>query len=279
MGNAYAIAVTATISLTTVLYITRLLMKWPWAFFAILPIGFTFLLIDLSFFTATLKKVPSGGWVPLLFAGLLFLVLLCWWLGRRDIHRINKAKQHKYTPKMIYTWLTEKYRHRTPGTGVFVEDEFPKTLILFNRLGHSLPQVIILLRLKYYDIPVVADDKKLTVHYLGAGLYSITARFGYAVSSIYVRKILGNAEQLGLLKMNNSKLVYYFKQETLANNIRRRIWLTWRITVYNILARTVNPVRHILHLPWRNIVIIGSVMEINKSNPNIKNPILRFFNK
>ncbi len=40
-----------------------------------------FIIVDLSFFLANLMKIAEGGWLPLTFAGDLFLIMITWRSG------------------------------------------------------------------------------------------------------------------------------------------------------------------------------------------------------
>ena len=46
-----------------------------------LAIGGVFLVVDGGFFAANLLKIGQGGWLPLSFAAVLFLVMITWRTG------------------------------------------------------------------------------------------------------------------------------------------------------------------------------------------------------
>ena len=45
-------------------------------------LGGLFLAVDVTFFAANIDKIPHGGWVPLLIAGLIFTLMATWKRGR-----------------------------------------------------------------------------------------------------------------------------------------------------------------------------------------------------
>src|ERR1051325_1684686 len=65
LAGAYGVAVTATMLVDTLLtfFVIRYLWKYP-LWLCLLATGF-FLVVDLSFFSATLLKIADGGWFPL----------------------------------------------------------------------------------------------------------------------------------------------------------------------------------------------------------------------
>src|SRR5262249_1977294 len=82
LGAAYGIAVTGTMSLTTVLAFIYMRGVLHWN--AILCVGLfgVFLLVDLAFFSANLLKIVEGGWFPLVIAVAVIAVMSTWIRGR-----------------------------------------------------------------------------------------------------------------------------------------------------------------------------------------------------
>jgi KUP system potassium uptake protein len=83
MAAAYGIAVTGTMVVTTCLAFIIAWKFWGWN-----PLGSAlliapFLALDLFFFGANILRVAEGGWVPLLVAGIIGLIIYTWLRGRR----------------------------------------------------------------------------------------------------------------------------------------------------------------------------------------------------
>ena len=74
LAAAYGIAVTGTMFITNILAISVATRLWGWnpfrAFLGALP----FLLIDGCFFAANSLKIPDGGWFPLVFGLIVFVI-------------------------------------------------------------------------------------------------------------------------------------------------------------------------------------------------------------
>jgi KUP system potassium uptake protein len=65
LAAAYGIAVTGTMSITTVLVFIVARRRWRWGTLRTSLVLGLFLVIDLAFFTANLPKLNEGGWFPL----------------------------------------------------------------------------------------------------------------------------------------------------------------------------------------------------------------------
>src|SRR4029079_4221664 len=56
--------------------------RFKWGLASVFAFAVVFLVVDLGFWSASLLKIPSGGWFPLLVAGAVFTVMTTWNSGR-----------------------------------------------------------------------------------------------------------------------------------------------------------------------------------------------------
>ncbi|KAG1655477.1 hypothetical protein FOA52_008672 [Chlamydomonas sp. UWO 241] len=95
LGNAYGVAVMTVMLLTTFMVTLVMVIQWELSLvFVCLFAGF-YVIVDGTFLSATLIKVPSGGWVALVIAAVVMTIMLVWWGGsysrRRAVVRANKT--------------------------------------------------------------------------------------------------------------------------------------------------------------------------------------------
>src|SRR5262249_158917 len=81
LAAAYGIAVTGTMSITSILFYAVARRCWCWSAWRAASLVSLFLLIALAFFGANLAKVLHGGWFPILAAGGVFAVMSTWRFG------------------------------------------------------------------------------------------------------------------------------------------------------------------------------------------------------
>src|SRR5690606_29141137 len=83
LAAAYGLAVTGNMVITSLLFfrVARRRFRWPLAL--VLPLVGLFLVFDLGFFSANVLKLVDGGWVPVLVAVGIVLVMRTWAQGRR----------------------------------------------------------------------------------------------------------------------------------------------------------------------------------------------------
>jgi len=118
LAAAYGIAVSATMLMTSVLLFIamREILRWPLALSVALAA--IFIVVDAGFFSANLVKIAAGGYVPVLLAAGVYLIMLIWHVGSEAV-----AKRLQETVMPIATLmakLKEKGIPRVPGTAVFL---------------------------------------------------------------------------------------------------------------------------------------------------------------
>src|SRR5580698_4194356 len=81
LAGAYGTAVATTMLLTTILLFRAMRNLWHWSLPTAITVAGVFIIVDLSFFLANLLKIAEGGWLPLTFAAILFVVMITWRAG------------------------------------------------------------------------------------------------------------------------------------------------------------------------------------------------------
>ena len=90
LAGAYGIAVTGTMTITSILYFIVITRVWRWSLWMAVPLVAVFLVFDLSYFGANLLKVKDGGWFTLLAAALFTIAMTTWRKGRSElIHKFE----------------------------------------------------------------------------------------------------------------------------------------------------------------------------------------------
>ncbi len=82
LAAAFGIAVSLTMLLTTLLMYKIMREQWRWPLALAIAVAGSLAVVDASFAAANLTKVTQGGWVPLVTASLLFLLMEAWHSGR-----------------------------------------------------------------------------------------------------------------------------------------------------------------------------------------------------
>ncbi len=116
LAAAYGVAVTATMTITTVLFYFVARERWAWSRPAALAVTGGFLAIDAAFLGANLIKIPNGGWFPLVVGAVVFTLLATWKRGRQIL-----SKRLRESAPEREGFLASLLAHppvRVPGTAV-----------------------------------------------------------------------------------------------------------------------------------------------------------------
>ncbi|HBQ19427.1 MAG TPA: potassium transporter Kup, partial [Myxococcales bacterium] len=87
LADAYGIAVSLTMAITTLLLYFVMREVWRLPLVVALALAVALLCVDVAFFASIVRKVASGGWIPLSIAALLVLVMGVWRRGRQLVER------------------------------------------------------------------------------------------------------------------------------------------------------------------------------------------------
>ncbi|HEX6780500.1 MAG TPA: KUP/HAK/KT family potassium transporter [Solirubrobacterales bacterium] len=185
LAFAYGMAVTGTITITTLLFFYLVRHRWGKPLWLVVAGAGAFLAFDLLFLAANLTKFAHGAWFPLLVGLAIFALLTTWQRGRRLVSERRERQEG-----CLRTFVDELHRRRpplrrSPGTAVFLNrSEATTPLAMRATVEHNqtLHERVVILSIETLPVPVVADDERFSVDGLGYGddgISHLTARFGY----------------------------------------------------------------------------------------------------
>jgi KUP system potassium uptake protein len=180
LAAAYGVAVTANMILASAITFFVIWKLWGWPMWQAAAIMVPLALIEQVFFAANLTKIAEGGWLPLLMAATIALIIMTWIKGSKIL-----AKETRHAQADI-DWLVRKLEakppHRVPGTAVFLTaDPNAAPTALMHNLKHNrvLHERNILLTIKTADSPRVLNSERIKVEPIADGFIRVIARFGF----------------------------------------------------------------------------------------------------
>jgi KUP system potassium uptake protein len=256
---AYGIAVTGAMFIDTCLLTVVLFALWKWPRWLSIPLVCVFALVDAGYFSANLLKVPSGGWVPLLIAFIVFTFLTTWAKGRQLLAR--QLKRGEIPPELFIKSATGSAA-RVPGTAVFMTsqlDGVPHALLHNLKHNKVLHERSIFLMVSIEDVPYVEPEKQVKVETLGEGFFRIILRFGF-MQDMNVPETLASIECCGLpFKMMDTSF-FLSRQTPLASKVRGMA--IWREKLFAWMMRNAESPMEFFSLPPNRVVEMGSQIKI-----------------
>ena len=261
LGAAYGIAVTGTMTLTTVLALVYSVGVARWnPVQATLVFGF-FLCVDLLFFSANLLKFVEGGWFPLA-VGLCIFVIMSTWMQGRDRLATQRAKGALPLSTFLDT-IKPGHPERVDGTAVFMTanpDLVPAALLHNLKHNKVLHQRVVLMKIDTCDIPHVPDDQRLEVKNLEHNFHTVTVRYGFLDEPNIPRTLA----QLRLmrLKFNLMETSFFIgREKVLVSASTPRFW-RWRKRLFIFLQATMINATEFFRIPSNRVVELGGQIEI-----------------
>ncbi|HET8734451.1 MAG TPA: KUP/HAK/KT family potassium transporter, partial [Anaeromyxobacteraceae bacterium] len=264
LAAAYGVAVTGTMTITTLLFHRVARDRWRWSRLAVWPLTAAFLVVDLAFLSANLVKIGEGGWFPLIAAGGIFLLLSTWKHGREALARSVAGSS---LPLDLFLPDLERHPpHRIPGTAVFMTSDPAGTPgVLLHHLKHNkvLHQRVLVVSVGTEEIPFVDAADRLTVKDLGNGIFQVVGRYGF-METPNVPGLLASIPEGALPGPRLEKTVmdtsYYLGRETLLPDGPSRM-PRWRKRLFIILARNARPASAFFGLPPNRVVEMGAQVQ------------------
>ncbi len=180
LQDAYGLAVTGTMSVTTALTAIVVRKLWKWSLFKTVLVVAPLLTVDLTFYGANMLKLFTGGWVPLALAGAVAMVIVTWMRGSRIV--AAKSRRDRIPMADFLASIARRPRHQVSGTAVYLSShpELTPSALLHN-LKHNgvLHKTNAIVAVETTGEPRVSPDERASVHILNESFLTISLRFGF----------------------------------------------------------------------------------------------------
>ena len=198
LAAAYGIAVTGSMFVDTLLafVIIRFLWKWKWA--ATLAVLIPLLVIDLTFISSNLLKIPDGAWMPLVFGAVLVVIMWTWWRGAQIL--TDKTRRDSVPLADLIGILEARAPHRAPGTAIFLTSDPDMTPVaLMHNLKHNkvLHEKNVIATVRSAETPRVPESERVKIEKVNDDFKKLIITYGF-MESPNVPKALALCRKQGL---------------------------------------------------------------------------------
>ena len=259
LADAYGIAVTGTMLITSVVFYFICRWIWGWSVIRALPLCLLFLIMDLTYFSSCLQKFTTGGWFPLTSALLIMFIMVAWWDGWKRLAIMvmtSTIPKEKFIEKIAAENLI-----RLPGAGVFLstfQREVPPMLLHYVNQTRALHEKLVILSVLTTAAPEVAESERIEIEGLGNGVCRVVARYGF-MELPDIPQIMSQAKARGL-DINLNEMTYYLGRISLVHN-RKRTMPRWRRFLFTFMFRNALSGSSYLNIPPSQVMEIGIQMQ------------------
>jgi KUP system potassium uptake protein len=261
LAAAYGIAVTGTMSITSILFFAVARERWKWSIWHAGAVTALFLSFDLAFLGANVTKIHDGGWVPLALALVVFTTMTTWKRGRASLYAFLRGITLPLD--LFMEDLGRQEPHRVKGTAVFMTsnpDGAPPVLLHHFKHNKVLHQQVLLLAIATHHEPEVPPSQRITqIRDLGHGFYQVTATYGF-MQTPNVLEVLQRCAERGL-EVDRNDTSFFLGRETLIITDRPGM-ARWRKILFSFLSRNARPANAFFRIPPNRVVELGTQIEL-----------------
>jgi len=260
LASAYGLSVAMDMLLTSFLFFLVAWRVWNWALWkALLPM-LCFAIIETGYFLGSLAKFFDGAWFPLVIGSAMWIVMKTWTDGRAALyaammrgrlpveHLINEIKKDRII--------------RVPGTAVFMSasaEGLPLALLHHLKHNKALHKQVVLLSVKFSDIPRVALASRTEVEVLHEEFFRVVLHYGFSESPQVFDDLCVALKDHTKLKPN--QITFYQSRELLLTNGPGKM-AVWRKKLFVLLSRLARPATGYFELPPRQVIELGIQLEL-----------------
>ncbi|MGY5764259.1 potassium transporter Kup [Brachybacterium sp. DNPG3] len=278
LAAAYGLAVTATIILVLALFLLYALKVLHRPLWQVVGLAIVVGGLELLLLAANVVKIPDGGWLPLLIAAALTVVMLVW---RRGTQLLDARRRDLEGPLLPFITGPARAVPRVPGVAVYPHPE-PSTVPLALRaaveMHHVLHEHVVILTLQHQGVPHVHREDRVLVDDLGDradGIVHVTYQVGFQDSQDVPAALAAAVRRHGRrepdcttecpvhepeLDLDLDEAIYVLSVLRLEPG-QDRSMPRWQKVLYRALHRASAERTEVLHLPTSRTLVMGAETE------------------
>ena len=260
LASAYGVAVATTMVVDGILGFIVIWKLWKWEWWKAAALMVPFIFIDSSFLAANVLKLLEGAWVPMLFAGIMVLLIATWRRGTRFL--AQKTRKTEVPLETLLRSLEKKPPPIVPGTAVFLTSDpaFAPTALLHN-LKHNkiLHEHNVILTINTTDTPRATDEDRVTMTPVSAHFRRVTLRFGY-MEQPNVPRALAIARKQGW-SFDIMSTSFFLSRRALKPSAQSGMPV-WQDRLFIGLAKSASDASDFFQIPTGRVVEIGTQVTV-----------------
>ncbi len=261
LASAYGIAVTGTMIIDTILAYIVFQELWHWTKLTSVAFLSTFLVVDILFFSSNSLKIPTGGWLPLVVATVLFLILTTWLWGRKLL------SQYMDERRTLFEDLEEKISSKlvkVGGTAIYLTRSLhgvPQVLLHNLEHNHVLHERIMVLTIVTTNEPYVDEEHRVKIRAFGKdhNFYRVKLYYGFKQDADVRRALQLCAEQGIDFDVKTASFFIGSEQLSFRN---RSPMPRWRRPLFKFLFQNSSSAIEFFKIPVDRVMELGIRIEL-----------------
>ncbi|GJE56140.1 MULTISPECIES: potassium transporter Kup [Methylobacterium] len=261
LASAYGIAVTGTMLLTAAMGYVVLWKVMKLSPLIAAAIMMPFIVIESLFLLSNLMKLHEGGYVPLLLAGGLMIMM---WTWVRGVAILTKKTRKTDVPLTELVGMLEKsssYQH-VKGTAVFLtsDPEIAPAALLHNMKHNKVVhEKNVVLTIETVDTPRFPDAERVRIEPVGPHFHRAVMKFGY-METPNIPKALALLRKEGF-KFDIMSTSFFLSRRSIRPAAHSGMPL-WQDRIFITLAKNANDATDFFQIPTGRVVEVGTQVTV-----------------
>jgi len=257
MAAAYGIAVTGTMVVTTCLAYLIVRRLWGWNLGISLLLILPLLLLDIFFFGANALRVVEGGWVPLVIASGIGILIMIWFRGRKLLSQETQSSTIAIVD--LAGILNARPPERVPGTAIFLSKNIDLAPVaLLHNLKHNkvLHAENVILGVRTANVPLVDPSQRSNERRIDANFTKILLTYGF-METPDIPRDLGLVEGARASRLDPIQISYFIGRTSLRASKHTGLPY-WQDLLFIFMHRNESEPTEFFQIPPNRVVELGS---------------------
>jgi KUP system potassium uptake protein len=261
LASAYGIAVTGAMFTDTLLAYVVVRRKWKWSLWQTACLLVPLMLVDATFISSNLLKIPDGAWMPLALGTGFVVVMWTWTRGAQIL--TDKARRDSIPLTDLIAMLRARPPNRAPATAIFLtSDPDMAPLALMHNLKHNmvLHRDNVILTVRTSGTPRVADADRVEIETVNADFKKVRVTYGF-MESPNIPRALRLCRQRGL-KFDIMSTSFFLGRRSLVPANRASAMPLWQDKLFIYLMKNAANPTDFFQIPPGRVVELGTQVTV-----------------
>jgi KUP system potassium uptake protein len=261
LGQAYGLAVTGTMVVTTSLAFIVVRRRWRWPLVGALALIAPLWALDVTFLAANSLKILSGAAMPLVLGGGLFLIMATWVRGGDLLN----ARVRRDSPLLadFLPLLEARPPQRVAGTAVYLTadpDHVPGALLHNLKHNRVLHEQNVILTVETTDTPRVPEAERVRFQPINADFKRVEVKYGF-METPNIPKALALCRKDGLV-FEVLSTSFFLGRKTVVANQRKSLLGQLQDRLFILLAKNSANPTDFYQIPPGRVLEMGTQVSV-----------------
>jgi KUP system potassium uptake protein len=223
----------------------------------LIPLG----LLDLTFISSNLLKIPDGAWLPLVMGSVLVLIMWTWTRGAQIL--TDKTRRDSVPLVDLMEILRARAPHRAPGTAIFLTSDPDTTPVaLMHNLKHNkvLHERNIVVTVRTAETPRVRDEDRVQMEAINDDFKKVVINYGF-MESPNVPKALALLRKQQGLKFDIMATSFFLGRRSIVPSANSGMPL-WQDRIFIFLMKNATNPTDFFKIPPGRVVELGAQVTV-----------------